>query len=204
MIKELENKFNNYETYINGWQEMKRASIAILIVENNNKDYIVFQVRSKNMRSQPGDISFPGGKIDKGESPLDAVKREVYEEIGLEEDMFKIIAPLDVLTTHYDLLIHPFVGYIKDISKVKISEDEVDHIFLVPLEFLLTHKPLIYDNEIIVKRNESFPYELINNGKQYKFKGGKYPSIFYIYKDYVIWGITAKILQNFLLMYKEL
>ena len=65
MINDVIKKFYNNIPYINGWQKMKRASVAILLVEVEGKLNIVFEVRAKHMRSQPGDISFPGGKIMK-------------------------------------------------------------------------------------------------------------------------------------------
>lgn len=199
MIERIINEFKDNEAYINGWEKMKRASVGIMMVQDKGEEYILFEVRAKHMRSQPGDIAFPGGKIDEGETPKEAAIREIVEELGIKKDNFEIIAPLDLCITHYGLLIHPFLGYIKDINKININPSEVDKVFLVPIKSLLENKPLVFDNEIIVNRHENFPYDLIHQGKAYKFKGGNYPSIFYKYEDYVIWGLTAKILENFLL-----
>ncbi|WP_460294358.1 NUDIX hydrolase [Clostridium tertium] len=198
MINDVIKKFYNNIPYINGWQKMKRASVAILLVEVEGKLNIVFEVRAKHMRSQPGDISFPGGKIDLKENEKEAVTREVCEELGLSNEDFEIIAPLNLLVTHYSLLIHPFVGYIKNFDNININKDEVDHIFLVPLDYLLNNQPRIEKNKIIANRSEDFPYDLINGGKNYKFKEGVYRSLFYKYENYVIWGITALILEDFL------
>ena len=129
MINDVIKKFYNNIPYINGWQKMKRASVAILLVEVEGKLNIVFEVRAKHMRSQPGDISFPGGKIDLKENEKEAITREVCEELGLSNEDFEIIAPLNLLVTHYSLLIHPFVGYIKNFDNININKDEVDHIF---------------------------------------------------------------------------
>ena len=198
MINDVIKKFNNNIPYVNGWENMKRAAVAILLLESEEELNIVFEVRAKHMRSQPGDISLPGGKIDYKENEKDAVIREVCEELGLSNQDFEIIAPINLLTTHYGLLVHPFVGYIKNIDNININQDEVDHIFLVPLEYLLNNKPRIVENKVIVDRSEDFPYELINGGKNYKFKEGLYRSLFYIYNNYVIWGITALIIEDFL------
>lgn len=198
MINKLKIIFNKFDPYINGWEDMKRASVAIIILEENGEENVIFQVRSKKMKSQPGDISFTGGKIDKDETPKEAIVREIWEEIGLDINDFDIITELDTLVTHYGLIIHPFIVYIKNMNNIKINKSEVDHIFSVPLKFLYENKPTIINNEILIKRNEKFPFELINNGENYKFKNGIYPSLFYIYNEYVIWGITAKILENFI------
>lgn len=198
MLKNIIDKYSNNSAYINGWKDMKRASVIIFLTEIDGEINVLFQMRSKKMRSQPGDISFPGGKIEEGEDPKEAAIRETYEEIGLNKCDFEIIAPLNILTTHYNLLIHPYLGYIKDITKIKISRDEVDHIFFVPLEYFIDNEPLIINSEMVVKRNEDFPYERINGGRNYKFKNGLYKSLFYKYNDYNIWGITAIMLNDFI------
>lgn len=203
MISNIIEKYKGHSAYINGWQEMKRASIVILLTEMDGKLNVIFEVRSKHMRSQPGDVSFPGGKIDLNEEPKEAAIREVCEELGLLENDFEIICPLNILATHYSLLIHPFLGYIKDYKKIDINKDEVDHIFLVPLDYLLTTKPRLEENSIIVNRSKTFPFDLINGGESYKFKEGTYKSFFYMYENYVIWGITALMLKDFLRDFKK-
>lgn len=198
MLDKIIEKFNNYSPYINGWSNMKRAAVAILLVDIEEETKILFQVRALNMRSQPGDISLPGGKIESIESPKEAVKREVCEELGLEEDDFEIVTPLDVLVTHYGLIVHPFLGYIKNYNNIKINKDEVDHIFLASINNLLKVNPIKDISKINVDRNKDFPYYLIKDGENYKFKEGLYRSLFYNYDNYTIWGMTALIIENFL------
>ena len=198
MIEDLKHKFENYKQYINGYKNMKRASVLIPIVKKDNMHYILFQVRSKNLKSQPNEISFPGGKIENNESPLDAVIRETCEELGTNVKNVNIISEIDLLITPGDMIIHPFVGYINNIDSLHINKDEVDHIFLVPLSYLLKHKPSLYNNEVKVIPNDNFPYDIIPNKKDYKFATSNYRVLFYKYENYVIWGITAKILENFL------
>ena len=198
MIEDLKDKLENYKPYINGYKNMKRASVLIPIVKKDNSHYILFELRSKNLKTQPNEISFPGGKIENNESPLDAVIRETCEELGTYKENINIISPLDLLITPGNMIIHPFVGYINDIDNLNINKDEVDHIFLVPVSYLLKHAPSLYNNEVQVIPNKNFPYDIIPNKKDYKCATSNYRVLFYKYKDYVIWGITAKILENFL------
>jgi 8-oxo-dGTP pyrophosphatase MutT (NUDIX family) len=198
MIEEVIKKYSKYTPYINGWDAMQRAAVAILMVDIENETNIIFEVRALHMRSQPGDISFPGGKIENDESAEEAVKREVCEELGLNMNDFDIITPLDLLVTHYGLIIHPFLGYVKNYSSIKINKNEVDHIFLSSLDKLLKISPLQVLSKISVNRNKDFPYNLINGGENYKFKEGIYKSLFYNYGEYNIWGMTALILENFI------
>lgn len=195
-IKDIKVKLSNREKYINGWEKMKRASIIIPLIDIDDETHVLFQVRGKKLRSQPGDICFPGGKIDRGETPREAALREIQEELGLVN--IEIIKEMDILVRHDGLIIHPYLGVINNIEELKISEDEVEEIFYVPLSYLLEHEPMVAKNKIIIERGEDFPYELVVGGKDYKFKNGEYKSLFYKYNDYVIWGITASMLKNFI------
>ena len=208
-IKDIKDKFSGFTPYINGYQNMKRASVLIPIIKRNNSYEILFEVRSKTLRSQPNEIAFPGGKIEKGEDPQTACIRETCEEIGITQDDIEIISPLDLYLNHSNLIIHPFLGIIKesalknDIENLLINKDEVDHVFSVPITYLLDSSPEEFENEVEVKVNENFPYSKIPNKENYKFAVGKYSTLFYEYKNYIIWGITAKILENFLNFIKE-
>ena len=198
MLDKIIEKYSNYSPYINGWSDMKRASVAILLVDIEEKTKIVFQVRAMHMRNQPGDISLPGGQIETNEDPKETVIREVCEELGLSEEDFEIVTPLDILVTHYGLIVHPFLGYIKNYNNIMINKDEVDHIFLASANELMKINTVKDISKINVQRNEDFPYHLIKDGENYKFKEGLYKSLFYNYEEYTIWGMTALILENFL------
>ena len=203
MLKSIRNKFENYKPYINGFENMKRASILVPIVKIEDSYYILFEVRSKNLRTQPSEISFPGGKIENGETPMDAAIRETCEELGTSEDNIEIISQLDLLITHMNLIIHPYVGILNNINHLDINKDEVDHTFLVPITHLIENKPKYYKNKLEVIPDDKFPYDIIPNKENYKFQESSYPVLFYEYKDYVIWGLTARILENFLKVLTE-
>ena len=203
-IKDIKDKFSGFTPYINGYQNMKRASVLIPIIKKDNSYEILFEVRAKTLRSQPNEIAFPGGKIEKGDDPQTACIRETCEEIGITQDDIEIISPLDLYLNHSNLIIHPFLGIIKesalknDIKNLLINKDEVDHVFMVPLKYLLENHPKKYFNTVQVLPDQNLPFDLIPGEKNYKFENGKSQVLFYKYKDYVIWGITAKILYNFL------
>lgn len=198
MLKSIKNKFENYKPYINGFENMKIASILVPIVKKENSYYILFEVRSENLRTQPSEISFPGGKIEFGEEPIDTAIRETCEELGTYENNIEVISQLDLLITHMNLIVHPYVGIINDISNLELNKDEVDHIFLVPITYLLENSPTHYRNKLEVIPDDEFPYEIIPNKENYKFQESYYSVVFYKYNNYVIWGITARILENFL------
>lgn len=195
-IENIENKFKNNKPYINGWERMKRSSIIIPLLEIDNEVYVLFEVRSNKLKSQPGDICFPGGRIDGDETPKEAALREIFEELGVKN--VDIINELDTVVRYDGIIIHPYLGIIKDIKEININQSEVDHIFYVPLDYLLEHKPLEVSSKISIERSKEFPYHLIVNKHNYKFREASYKSLFYKYENYNIWGITAEMLRNFL------
>ena len=195
-INDIKNKMKNIKPYINGWERMKRSSVIIPLVEVNNELCILFEVRAKKLSSQPGDICFPGGKIDDNETPKEAALREIYEELGVRN--IDVINELDIVVRYDGIIIHPYLGIIKDMEEININESEVDHVFYVPINYLLNHNPLEVTSKINIQRPEEFPYDLIVNKKNYKFRDANYRSLFYNYENYNIWGITAEMLRNFL------
>lgn len=198
MINDIRIKFKNYKPYINGSKDMKKSSVLIPIIKKDDSYFILFQVRSSTLKTQPNEICFPGGKIEYNEKPIYTCVRETCEELGITNDNIEIISELDLFITPSNMIIHPFLGILKSIDNLNINKDEVDHVFLVPITYLLKNKPITYTNEVSIIPSNDFPYEIIPNQTNYKFAKGNYDVLFYKYNDYIIWGITAKILENFL------
>ena len=84
------------------------------------------------------------------------------------------------------------------IVSLNINKDEVNHTFLVPISYLMQTEPTSYENEIHIVRDKNFPYDILPNKQSNKFIRGYESTLFYEYENYVIWGITAKILENFI------
>jgi hypothetical protein len=128
------------------------------------------------------------------------------EELGLEREQIEVFGELDYMISPFNLIIYPFVGWLKNISTledIKFSKDEVAEVFTVPLDFLLHQNPEAHLLEIHPHPAKDFPFYLIQNGENYNWRKGQYPVYFYKYNDYIIWGITARILHNFLEIYRK-
>lgn len=202
-INNIRSKVKNYKKDINGANKIKKSAVIIPLININNEVNILFEVRSKKLKSQPGDICFPGGRIEGKELPVNAAKRELYEELGISEDDIEIINELDTFVRYDGIIIHPFLGVLNDNTEINISLDEVEDYFFVPISYFINNKPECYYSDIIVDRKIDFPFERINGGKNYQFKKGIYETLFYKYKYHNIWGITAAILNNFIELIKE-
>lgn len=194
-ISKIKDVFKNREPEIIGIYK-KSAVLILLCVENDNLS-IIFEVRSLNMNHQPGDVCLPGGKIEKSESPLTAALRETYEELGVDALNIEIIGSMDYFVSPYNAIIYPFIGILKS-NEVMPSSDEVDHIFKVPVEFFMRNSPILHEMIIKPEQKEDFPYDLIRDGKNYKFASGILKEYFYEFNEYIIWGFTAQIVKSFI------
>lgn len=178
----------------------RNYSVLIPIIENNNRLEIIYELRSKNLNNQPGEISFPGGEVEDNETFQEAAIRETMEELNIKRENISIIGELDYLVSYANITIHCFLGTISGINVDNIvpNHDEVDHIFTVPLDFFVNNEPDIYYLDLKTVLNDEFPYNLIPNGRDYNWRSGKHSVMFYHYKDYVIWGFTARMTKNFI------
>jgi peroxisomal coenzyme A diphosphatase NUDT7 len=202
-LRRIMNCYENKNIGIIGEEEMNKFSVTIPLVFVDNKINVLFEVRAKHLRTQPGEISFPGGKIEIGESRKDAAIRETCEELGIREEDMEIIGKEDLLITQHNRIIYPYVGILKNHDKVVLSKSEVDHIFLVPLDFFLENEPIVKPVKVVSVPPEDFPYELIEDGENYKWRVGMNNIYLYKYEKYTIWGLTARILYQFIKTIKE-
>ena len=176
-----------------------RFSVMIPLIKRKGEIHLLFEKRALTLRNQPGEISFPGGRIEKNESPWDAAIRETCEELLIEEKNLEIYSEGDFLVNPYAAIIYSFIGEIKkDFYEITPSKAEVESIFTVPLSFFMETEPKSYSINLKVNRSDDFPYHLIPNGKNYKFKRGREEVLFYQYKGQIIWGFTAKMARRFI------
>lgn len=197
-LKDIRDCYVDKNINIIAKDELQRFSVLIPIIEDGDEIKILFEMRAKTLRSQPGEISFPGGRIEENEDSKTAAIRETCEELGISEDNIEVIGCEGILQTYYNKLIYVYVGKINNPQKISPSEHEVEHVFQVPIKFLKENKPLIRNVKITAVPEEDFPYEETESGKSYRLLDGKSRIYFYKYMNYNIWGLTAKILHNFI------
>lgn len=180
------------------------SAVVVPIIKINNETHILFEVRALSLNNQPGEICFPGGKIEKGENALNCAIREACEELNISKNNIEIINKLACLVTPFNMTIYSFCGILNNVKfdSIKFNKHEVASIFSVPINELLNQNPLLSNMTISLDPPRNFPFHLIPKGKAYEWKAGKCPVYFYKYKNYIIWGITAKILKNFLDTFK--
>lgn len=196
-------KLKNRTARLIGEEKCKQSAILVPIVSYQNEDCLLFEVRSQNLKSQPGEICFPGGRVEqRDKNEEETAVRETCEELGLSKSDIKVVGPLDILVTPFQFKITPFVAQLDDYRKIKLNQSEVESVFYVPAKYFLNNPPQTYFNKITIQPHSDFPLHLLPNGKTYNWGKGSYPVHFYQYQEYVIWGITARIIQNFVQILK--
>lgn len=176
---------------------LRYFAIMPLLTEIDGALHFILNKRAAGV-NQPGDICFPGGHQEKGESLLETALRETEEEIGIAREKIQVLGKSDFMLTIYRGMIQPFLGYIPHeiFLEAKPNPAEVEEIFTVPLQFFLETEPEKHDTIWQVTESPDFPYEKIEGGKNYPFSKGKTTQLFYEYEGHIIWGFTAQVIQN--------
>ncbi|MGN0464951.1 MAG: NUDIX hydrolase [Lachnospiraceae bacterium] len=199
--KQLE-LLKNHKMSVIGLEEYRQSAVCIPLIEKNETYQILFEVRSKKINHQPGDICFPGGMIEFNEKPIDAAIRETCEELCINSEQIQFLGATDLLIGS-SILVYPYSVLLKNYENTW-NPSEVEEIFFVPLDFFLETKPEVYEIERKAILPDNFPYERIVGGKNYKWRKRTENIYFYQYNNYTIWGMTAKILYSFINIWKSL
>ena len=164
-----------------------RVSAAVLlpIYYKQGQYYILFTKRTETVKEHKGEISFPGGAYQGGDGTLvNTALRECAEEIGLMADEIEVLGELDdIVTVTSSYIVSPFVGFIPWPHALKVDQREAEEIIEVPASALLDKGCLREETKII--------------------DGEAVTLYFYHYQGRVIWGATARILNQFLNIFTQ-
>lgn len=140
-------------------REFKDAAILFALVEGQPQPTVILTQRSDKLNNHSGQIAFPGGRIDNGETPVAAALREADEEIGLPAHSVEVLGTMGPYFSGSGYKIYPVVGIVKELPELTINEDEVAEIFHVPLSFLMDQA---FHNieSLMFKGNERFFYTM--------------------------------------------
>ncbi|KYG31912.1 NUDIX hydrolase [Alkalihalobacillus trypoxylicola] len=198
-VEVLTQKLVHHVPSVLGQDSNLNAAIILPIIETEQGLSLLFEVRAYSLRSQPGEICFPGGRIDTDDTSSEqAALREMNEEVGISSKEVIKVFPLDYIVHHTRGIIYPFVAIIKPTAAITINKEEVDHVFTIPLDFLYDYNVQTHQIEMTISDNNDFPFHKIANGDAYRNRRMILEEYFYYFKDYAIWGLTAKILHHFL------
>ena len=156
---------------------LRPAAVLVPVWQRPEGAGVILTKRSSHLKHHPGQIAFPGGKVDATDaSPEAAALRETQEEIGLHPTRVEILGTLPVHETVTGFAITPFVGMVRGPFDPVPEAGEVDEVFTVPLSHVLT------------------PARFAIERRRWMGVWRRYYAV--PYGPYYIWGATARILRG--------
>jgi len=163
--------------------DARAAAVLVALFGDGETDArVVLTRRSSRLRNHRGEIAFPGGRQEPGEALDRAALRETHEELGIDPAAVEVVGELDQLTTVASrFLVAPYVGVLRDGRPAYVPNPaEIDRAFDVRLRELL-------DPDVYVEEVWDFPW------------GERHVS-FFLLEGETVWGATARILRQLLLL----
>jgi 8-oxo-dGTP pyrophosphatase MutT (NUDIX family) len=158
-------------------RKLRSAGVLVAIVELAGQPMVMLTKRSSALKHHPGQIAFPGGKVDPTDAdPVAAALREAHEEIGLAPGMVTVLGTLSPHETVTAFTITPVVGLISGPFTPRAEPGEVDEVFMVPL------------SHVTDPNNFQIHYRMWRGARRHYFVVP--------YGPYYIWGATARILRG--------
>lgn len=160
---------------LTGVEKFRPAAVLVALTEKEDPGMLLLH-RPSNMRSHPGQIAFPGGGIDPGETPIEAALREAHEELGIDPAKVRVIGESDVYKTHSGFEITPVLGMVPPDIEIVPNPTEVAQWFEAPAGYVLD--PGNHRQQFVDWEGEQRAYNEI------------------IWREHNIWGITAALIVN--------
>ena len=156
--------------------EAAEPAAVLIAITDRVEPGVILTVRREHMRTHPGQIAFPGGRLDAGEDSITAALREAYEELLLSRTSVEIVGALDQYRTVTGYVVTPVVGVVPPDPQLTPHEQEVAEWFEAPLQPLLDPARQHRQSALFAGRERHY-YEILCNERR-------------------IWGATAAIIIN--------
>jgi 8-oxo-dGTP pyrophosphatase MutT (NUDIX family) len=156
-----------------------RAAVLMPIFDRHGDYFFLLTQRTHTVETHKGQISFPGGVLESQDDALSQTAlRETWEEIGLAPEKIKILGEFDEYLSVTDLIVTPFAARVDAPFELNPNPKEVEEVLEVPLSLFRGDSNL----RIEIRQRQ----------------GGEWPVYFYNFQGRDIWGLTARVIRDFL------
>ncbi len=194
-LETLRRRYGGHEPGLLG----ARHSYAVLcpLVERADGLHLIFEVRGRNL-SQPGEVCFPGGRMEQGETPAECALRETEEELSIPAGEIQLLGTPDFICNQAGFLLRPVLGLVSPagFAMLRPSPAEVAETFTAPLSFFAAAAPEAWHYDLLPQVPESFPYELVGIPRDYAWNRGAVEVPLWYWQGHAVWGMTARLVQD--------
>ncbi len=178
------------------------AKFAVLVplVELEGELHLLYEVRAATLHRQPGEVCFPGGHMEDGETAAQCALRETAEELSIPPSAVRMLGPLDFICHRGGFVLYPVLAIVDAdaVKNIVPNPTEVDRVMTVPLSSLRAMVPEEYSYELVPAPGAEFPFERIGIPRNYPWNAGVVSGLIYPWQDKAIWGMTGRITQHVL------
>ena len=196
-LEDLRRRFGGHAPGLMG----ARYNYAVLcpLVEKPDGLHLLFEVRAAGLR-QGGEVCFPGGRAESGESPVGCALRETAEELSIPPSAVTVLGMPDFICNQRGFLLQPVLGLVSPagLEAMCPSPAEVAEVFTVPFAFFQATEPEVYRYDLVPTQPEGFPYEELGIAPDYPWSRGRVEVPVWRYENHIIWGMTARIVKGIL------
>ena len=193
--KLIENIFKNHKAEPIGRHRF--YSVLVPFVEKDGELWLLLEKRADDIPSDPGEICFPGGRVEGDETAEECAVRETVEELGIPAEAIELTGEGNTLYGYANYTIYSRIGFIdyETFEKIRPNSAEVGEVFLLPLSYFMENEPEIY-TEPVDFHPTVFPYERVSIPPDYKWRTGKWEIPVYETEGRIVWGLTARIIRS--------
>ncbi len=156
---------------------LRAAAVLIPIIERGSSLAVLLTERSAALRHHAGQISFPGGGMEKRDENISRTAlREAHEEVGIRPEEVEIAGFLRPTLTVTGFAVTPVIGFVSSEFRLRVDPGEVESAFEAPLDFLMDSRNAVHSER--------------------EFRGTRFPVTTFHYDGHQIWGATAGMLMT--------